>query len=383
MDFRFNDVQESMAKVVRNFANKVLLPQYGYWDQKEEFPYEQWAKMAELDLLGLRVSERYGGQEADCVTAGLIAEEIARGDFNCAYGVLMTCLVGDIIERFATEKIKNNWLSKMAKGEKIICIALTEPQAGCDAAALNARAVKKEDSYVLNGEKSAISLLRASDAAVVFAKTDPAAGARGISAFLVPLDLPGITLQSYPDMGSKAIVRGSLFLDDIVIPEENLIGQEGGGFIQVMQAFDYSRVIIALMCLGAAQITIEETVEYVKQRSVFGKPLAKFEGISFPLVEWLTRLEAARWLCYRALWLRDQELPHTKEAAMCKWLCPELAVAAIHECLLIHGHYGYTREFPIEQRMRDVIGLQIGDGTAQVQKIIISREVFGREFLPY
>lgn len=383
MDFSFDDVQESMAKVVRNFAGKVLLPKYAYWDQQEEFPYEQWGKMAELDLLGLRVSAKYGGQEADCVTAGLIAEEVARGDFNCAYGVLMTCLIGDILEKFATEEVKGNWLTQMAGGEKIICIALTEPHAGSDAAALKTRAVRKENGYVLNGEKSAISLLRASDAAVVFAKTDPAANARGISAFLVPLDLPGITLQSYPDMGSKAIVRGSLFLDDVVVPAENLIGREGGGFIQVMQAFDYSRVIIALMCLGAAQITIEETIEYVKERSVFGKPLAKFEGISFPLVEWLTRLEAARWLCYRALWLRDQGLPHTKEAAMCKWLCPEIAAAAIHDCLLMHGHYGYTREFPVEQRLRDVIGLQIGDGTAQVQKIIISREIFGREFLPY
>lgn len=383
MDFRFDDVQESMAKVVRNFANKVLLPKYGYWDQKEEFPYEQWGKMAKLDLLGLRVSERYGGQEADCVTAGLIAEEVARGDFNCAYGVLMTCLVGDILEKFATEEVRKKWLTQMAKGKKIICIALTEPHAGSDAAALKTRAVRKGDGYVLNGEKSAISLLRASDAAVVFAKTNPLAKARGISAFLVPLDLPGVTLQSYPDMGSKAIVRGSLFLDDVVIPAENLIGQEGGGFIQVMQAFDYSRVIIALMCLGAAQITIEETIEYVKERIVFGKPLAKFEGISFPLVEWLTRLEAARWLCYRTLWLRDQGLPHTKEAAMCKWLCPELAATAIHDCLLMHGHYGYTREFPVEQRLRDVIGLQIGDGTAHVQKIIISREIFGREFLPY
>lgn len=383
MDFRFSEIQESMAKVVRNFANKVLLPKYGYWDQKEEFPYEQWSKMADLDLLGLRVSAEYGGQETDSVTAGLLAEEIARGDFNCGYAVLMNCLVGDILDRFATENVKKNWLTKMVTGEKIICLALTEPHAGSDAAALTTKAVRKGDSYVLNGEKSAISLLRASHAAVVFAKTDPTAKAKGISAFLVPLDGPGITIQSYPDMGSKAIVRGSLFLDDVTIPADYLIGQEGGGFIQVMRAFDYSRVIIALMCLGAAQITIEETIAYVKQRNVFGKPLAKFEGISFPLVEWLTRLEAARWLCYRALWLRDEGLPHTKEAAMCKWLCPEMAVAAIHDCLLIHGHYGYTREFPVEQRMRDVIGLQIGDGTAQVQKIIITREVFGREFLPY
>lgn len=383
MDFNFNDDQKSMAKVARNFAWKELLPKYGYWDQKEEFPREQWDKMARLGLLGLRISEKYGGQEADSVTAGLLAEEVARGDFNCAYGVLLTCLVGDILENFASERVKSEWLTGMARGEKVVCLALTEPHAGSDAAALKTRAVRQGDNYVLSGEKSAISLLMAADAAVVFARTGPAPRAKGVSAFLVPLDLPGITRQSYPDMGSKAIVRGSLFLDDVVIPAEYLIGREGGGFTQVMQAFDYSRVIIALMCLGAAQVTIEETIEYVKQRNVFGQPLAKFEGISFPLVEWLTRVEATRWLCYRTLWLRDQGLPHTKEAAMCKWLGPEIAAAAIHDCLLIHGHYGYTREFPVEQRLRDVIGLQIGDGTAQVQKIIIAREVFGREFLPY
>lgn len=383
MDFKLTDVQEDMVRVVRNFARKELLPKYGYWDQKEEFPREQWNKMAGLGLLGLRVAERYGGQEADGVTAGLMAEEVARGDFNCGYAVLVTCLIGDILERFATEKVKDEWLPKMVSGEKVICLALTEPHAGSDAAALKTGAVKQGETYVLNGEKSAISLLLAADAAVVFARTGQRAGAGGVSAFLVPLDQPGITRQSYPDMGSKAIVRGSLFMDDVTIPAENLIGSEGGGFRQVMQGFDYSRVIIALMCLGAAQASIEETVEYVKQRNAFGKPLARFQGISFPLAEWLTRLEAARWLCYRALWLRDQGLPHTREAAMCKWLCPEIAAAAIHECLLIHGHYGYTREFPLEQRLRDVIGLQIGDGTAQVQKMIIAREVFGRDYLPY
>lgn len=271
MDFRFNDDQESMARVVRNFANKVLLPKYGYWDQKEEFPREQWDKMAGLGLLGLLISTEYGGQETDCVTAGLIAEEVARGDFNCGYAVLLNCLIGDILEKFSTEEIKNYWLPKMVKGDKIVCLALTEPHAGSDAAALKTRAVRKGDHYVLNGEKSAISLLMAADAAVVFARTDPKSKAKGVSAFMVPLDLPGITRQSYPDMGSKAIVRGSLFLDDVTIPAENLIGREGGGFVQVMQAFDYSRVIIALMCLGAAQVTLEETIEYVKAKKCLWK----------------------------------------------------------------------------------------------------------------
>jgi len=383
MDFNLSDEQKSMVKFVRSFSEKELLPKYGYWDKNEEFPKEQWTKMAELGLLGLRVSTEYGGQGTDCLMAGLIAEEIARGDFNCGYGVMTTCLNGDILERFASEAIKRSLMTDMVKGEKVVCISLTEPHCGADAAALKTRAVKKGDTYVLNGEKSSISLLLAADAAIVFAKTDPSAGAKGISAFLVPLDLPGIVRHPYSDMGEKAIVRGSLFLEDVAIPAENLIGEEGGGFIQVMQAFDYSRVIIALMCLGAAQVTLEETIEYVKVRETFGKPLAKNQGISFPLVEWMTKLEMVRLLCYKALWLRDVGLPHTKEAAMCKWQGPELAAAVIHDCLLIHGHYGYTNEFPIEQRLRDVIGLQIGDGTAQVQKMILCREYIGREFRVY
>lgn len=162
-----------------------------------------------------------------------------------------------------------------------------------------------------------------------------------------------------------------------------LIGQEGAGFTQVMQGFDSRRIIIALMCLGAAEQTLEETVRYVKERRAFNQPLARFEGVSFRVAEHSSRLEAVRWLCYRGLWLRDRNLPHTKEAAMCKWLGPREAVEAIHSCLLLHGQYGYTQDFPIEQRLRDVIGFEIGDGTAEVQKIIIAREIFGREYLPY
>ena len=383
MDFKLTDVQESMVTTVRKFATKELLPKYTYWDRNEQFPREQWQKMGDLGLLGLRVPPEYGGQATDCVTAGLMAEEIARGDFSCGYGVLLTCLIGDILERFATESVKQTWMSPMATGEKILCIALTEPHCGSDAAALKARAVRKGDKYVLNGEKSSVSLVLASDAAVVFAKTDPAAGAKGISTFLVPFDLPGISRFPYNDMGEKAIVRGSLFMDDVEIPAENLIGDEGSGFIQVMQGFDYSRALIGLMCVGAAQVTLNETIEYVKERKAFGKPLSQNQGISFPLVEWATRVDMVRLLCYHTLSLRDNGLPHTKEAAMCKWQGPEIAAAAIHNCLLLHGHYGYTTDFPVEQRLRDVIGLQIGDGTAQVQKMIIARELFGREFISF
>ena len=162
-----------------------------------------------------------------------------------------------------------------------------------------------------------------------------------------------------------------------------MIGEENKGFYQVMQGFDFSRFVIGLMCIGAAEQTLDETIAYVKERQAFGRPLAQFEGVSFPIAEHASQLEAAKWLCYRGLWLRDANLPHTKEAAMAKYLAPKASVDAIHECLLLHGHYGYTQDLPIEQRLRDVMGLEIGDGTAQVSKIIIARELMGRESLPY
>jgi cyclohexanecarboxyl-CoA dehydrogenase len=381
LDFRLNEDQESMVKFVKSFAEKELLPKYSYWDKHEEFPKEQFDKMANLGLTGLRISEKYGGQEADCLMAGLVAEQIARGDFSCGYAILLSCLLGDIIERFATDAVKKVWLPNMVKGQ-VVCLALTEPQCGSDASAIKCKAEKRGDTYYLTGEKSSISMVMAGDAAVVFAKTDPSAGARGISAFLVPLD-DSIERTAYEDMGEKAIVRGSIFLDNHPVPAENLIGNEGGGFIQVMQAFDYSRVIIALMCVGAAQISLEETIEYTKTRETFGKPLAKNQAIAFTLAEYMAKMDLIRWYCYQALWRRDVGLPHTKEAAITKWLGPETAARALHECLLIHGHYGYTKEYPIEQRLRDIIGLEIGDGTANVQKFILCREYIGREFRPY
>lgn len=383
MDFNFTEEQVAMVNTVKSFAANVLLPKYSYWDRNKEFPYEQVKMMGELGLLGLRVDPKYGGLGIDCVTAGLVMEEVCRGDFNCGYPLLIDYILGDILGKFASDQVKKDWLAPMIKGDKIISFSLTEPHCGSDAAIIRARAVRKGDTYVLNGEKSAITMLMAAEAALVFVKTDPDAGFKGVSCLIVPFDLPGITRQSYGDMGAKGLVRGSLFMDDVVVPAENMVGREGGGFFQVMQAFDYTRALIGLQCVGAAEQTLEETIQYVKDRTAFGKPIAEFEGVSFPLAEWSAKIEMVRWMCYRTLWLRDQGLPHTKEAAMCKWLGPDTAAEAIQECLVLHGHYGYTDEFPIEQRLRDVIGIRIGDGTPQIQKLVIARELLGKGCLRF
>jgi cyclohexanecarboxyl-CoA dehydrogenase len=222
------------------------------------------------------------------------------------------------------------------------------------------------------------------DAMVLFARTGKAEeGARGVTAFLVPLGLPGIQRTRYDDVGSKIIGRGSVFFDDVRIGADHRLGEEGKGFTQVMQGFDFSRILIALQCLGAAQASIDEAWAYTKERHAFGAPIAQYQGVTFPLVEFETLIAACRQLCYHALALRDAGLPHTAEAAMVKWMGPKTAFDAIHQCLLTFGHYGWSKDLPHQQRLRDVMGLEIGDGTAQVMKLIVARERVGRVAVQY
>jgi cyclohexanecarboxyl-CoA dehydrogenase len=281
-----------------------------------------------------------------------------------------------------TEEVKKRWLPPTARGEEVIALALTEPSVGSDAANLSCRAEREGDDYLITGEKSGISLAMIAQSAVLFARSG-AGGAKGVTAFLVPLDLPGVSRSPLRDMGSHSVGRAVLAFDHVRVPGSHRLGDEGQGFYQVMKGFDYNRVGIAMACLGAAQVSLEETMGYVKERKAFGKALATFEGVSFRIAEMATLIDACRGLCYRALWLADRGQAHSKESAMTKWWAPKLAVETIHQCLLFHGHYGYTDELPFEQRMRDVIGLEIGDGTAEVMKTIVARELMGRESRPY
>jgi cyclohexanecarboxyl-CoA dehydrogenase len=294
-----------------------------------------------------------------------------------------SAFAAEIIGRNGSAEIRDRWIPPTTRGETVIALALTEPSAGSDAARLACRAERDGAGYVLVGEKSGISLGMVAQAAIVFARTDPGPRARGISAFLVPLDRPGVARSALRDLGSRVITRAVLSFDHVRIPASHRLGAEGTGFRQVMQAFDFNRVLIGLACSGAAQVSLEETMAYVKERQAFGRALARFEGVSFPIAEAATLLDAARWLCYRALWLVDHHAPFTKESAMVKWWVPRLAVDTIHKCLLLHGHYGYTSELPFEQRMRDVMGLEIGDGATEIMKIVVARELMGRESLPY
>jgi cyclohexanecarboxyl-CoA dehydrogenase len=379
MHLEFTPEQEELSRTLRAFARKELAPRSAAWDRGGEFPWDTWRQMGELGLLGLRTPAAYGGQEADYLTFGIAMQEIARGDFGCTYGIQLAGLAGEILGRNGSEEIKRRWLPPTARGETVIALALTEPGVGSDAVNLASRAERDGDAYVLTGEKSGISLAMAAQAAIVFARTDRHGGARGVSAFLVPLDLPGVVRSPLRDMGTRLVGRAVLAFDHVRVPASHRIGEEGSGFYQIMQGFDYNRVGIALACLGVAEVSVEETMTYAKERHAFGRLLASFEAVSFAIAEAATHLEACRWLCYRALWLADHGRPYTKESAMTKWWGPRLAVETIHQCLLLHGHYGYTDELPFEQRMRDVIGLEIGDGTAEVMKLIVARQLMGRE----
>ena len=233
-------------------------------------------------------------------------------------------------------------------------------------------------------EKTSITFADRADGYIVFARTGaPESGAKGITAFFIPADRPGIQRTAFNDVGSAIAGRGSVFFDDVRIPVNHRLGEDGKGFTQVMQGFDYSRALIALQCVGAAQASLDEAWAYTKERQAFGRAIAQFQGVTFPLAEGESHIAAIRQLAFHTLQLRDADLPHTAESAMLKWMGPKTAFDVIHQCLLTFGHYGWTKDLPHQQRLRDVMGLEIGDGTAGVMKLIIARERVGRDAVQY
>lgn len=369
----------ALRDMARKFSTERLAPFYQSHERAGNFDRALIREMGSLGLIAPELPEEYGGLGAGSIYSGVIIEEVGRADFNVGYINILASLNGQIIANFANEDLRRHWLPKIISGEEIVCIALTEPRGGSDAANLVLKMERDGDHYILNGEKTSISMADQAAGAVVFARSGTVEEkARGISALFVPMDLPGISTTRFTDIGQHAIGRGSIFFDNVRVPVENLLGEEGKGFVQVMQGFDFSRSLIGLQCLGTARQSLDETWAYIGERKAFGKPLAAFQGITHQLAAFDTKVEAARLLSYNALWLKDQGLPHTAEAAMTKWWPPLLAYEAIHACLLVHGHAGYSVELPFEQRLRDVLGLQIGDGTANIMKNIIARERAGR-----
>ncbi|WP_180191019.1 cyclohexanecarboxyl-CoA dehydrogenase [Acinetobacter sp. YH01006] len=373
---------EFLAETAEKFALKYIAPGFLERDQSRVFDRDLVKKMGEMGFIAPELPEQYGGQGMGRLAAGIIHEAIAKADLSFSYINLLASLNGQILAEHGQPEVVEPWLKKLTAGEAIFSIALTEPRGGSDAANLRLKIERDGDEYVINGEKTSISAADQADASVVFGRTGANEdGAHGVTALLIPMNLPGISTTRFDCHGQRAIGRGSIFFDNVRVPVNHRLGDENKGFVQVMQGFDFSRALIGLQVLAVARVSLDEAWEYAAQREAFGQPLTAFQGVSHPLAEYETQVEAARLLCLQTLWLKDNHLPHTSEAGMCKWWGPKLAYDVIHQCLLTFGHAGYDRGV-MEQRMRDVLGFQIGDGTAQIMKMIIARHKAGRKAVP-
>ena len=369
---------------VRTYAAKRLAHGYLERAKSSTFPWDLHREVADLGIYSLLAGEEYNPLEReDFVATGAAIEELAYADFNVANIAIPVMLMSTLIRHHASEAVLEEWLPRLVTGETYVAFGLTEPETGSDAANIKTVARATAGGYTIIGEKTSVTMLADAEAIIVAARTIRDGKDVGVSTFLVPLDARGIAKSKIPDTGWGILGRGILHLDGVEVPSENLIGLEGRAFSRVLNGFDFTRPLLALTGLGAARASLDETAEYVRRRTAFGSPLAKFEGVSFPMAEHITKVEAARMICYTALEKRTLGLPHTMEAAMAKWYGPLVASAAVKECLLLHGNYGYSQELPFEQRLRDVMSVEIADGTAQIQKIIIMRERYGTDFVPY
>ena len=373
---------QALREHARRFATDRIAPGFQERDQTRVLDRTVMREMGTMGFIAPELPEALGGQGLSRMAAGVIHEEVARADLSMSYVNLLASLNSQILAEHGDPAVVGPWLRRLVAGEALCSIALTEPRGGSDAANLRLRVERQGGDYVINGEKTSISAADQADISVVFGRTGAVeAGAHGVTALMVPMDAPGITTTRFDCHGQRAIGRGSIFFENVRVPVAHRLGAENKGFVQVMQGFDFSRALIGLQVLAVARISLEETWVQVAERQAFGRPLSAFQGVSHPLATFDTQVEAARLLCLQALWLKDKGLPHGAEAAMCKWWAPRLAYDTIHQCLLMFGHGGYDRG-PLEQRLRDVLGFQIGDGTAEIMKTIIARTRAGREAVP-
>jgi cyclohexanecarboxyl-CoA dehydrogenase len=381
VDYSLTEDQSAFAAEVRRFAERALAPHYQPDDETGVMHPSIRVSLAGMGLLGLRIPEEFGGQEADCVSVGLAAEEISRSNINAAYMMLSTTLVSDIILSAASREKQAAWLPSIADGTVLPTLALTEPGHGSDAAHIELQARPVDGGWELHGEKTSISIAHLADTAVVFARTG-GDGARGVSAFYVPLHHEKVSVVRLKDVGAKAAGRASIFFDGLLVTNEQMVGAEGAGFGSVMRGFEYSRAIIGLMTIGTAEAALDDAYAYAKTRDTFGAPISTRQGVAFPLVEQSTYIAGAKHLCYEALWLKDNGRDHTALAGMVKWWAPKASGEAIHQALLTFGHAAWSTDNAQAQRLRDAMAFEIADGTAQIAKLVVARSILGRKFAP-
>jgi len=374
VQFSPTEEQQAVHKTARDFAQQEVLPKAAEIDREHRHPAELVKRMAELGFLGIAIPEQYGGSGFDHVCYVLAMEEISRA---CAStGVIMSVnnsLVCDPIFRFGTEAQKQEWLTPLASGKLLGCFALSEPEAGSDAAAQKTTATPDGDGWLIQGTKNWITNGPVADVCVLFAMNDKAAGHKGITAFILPMKTKGVRCGPPDDkLGIRGSKSSQIYLDDVRLPGTALLGEVGGGFRVAMSTLDGGRIGIAAQALGIARAALDDSLAYAQQRRSFGKPIVQHQAIAFKLADMATEIDAARLLTLRAAWLKDHKHPYGKEAAMAKLYASDVANRAAREAIQIFGGNGYVTEFPVERHFRDAKITEIYEGTSEIQRIVIA-----------
>ena len=377
MNFSLTEEQLMIRQTVREFADRELAPLAAELDREGRFPREILHKMAALDLFALPFSEEYGGTGDGFLAYAIAVEEISRACASTGITYAAHCSLGaGPIYLFGSAEQKQQWVVPCARGEILAAFGLTEPEAGSDAGGTRTTAVLEGDEWVINGTKCFITNATYAGVAVITAVTDPGQGTRGISAFIVPTDTPGFKVSPpYEKLGLKASDTAEIILEEVRVPRENLLGRRGEGFKQFLRVLDGGRIGIGALSVGIAQACLEASLASARERVQFGQPISKFQAIQFKLADMATAVELARLAVYRAAWLKDQGRPFTKEAAMAKLFASETAVKAALEAVQIFGGYGYTKEYPVERYLRDAKLMEIGEGTSEIQRLVIARQL--------
>ena len=377
MNFSLTESQIMIQQMVRNFAQKELAPIAADLDRDSSFPHEIIKKMAELDLFALPFSEEYGGTGDGYMGYVIAVEEISRACASTGITYAAHCSIGTApVYLFGTEEQKKKWVTPCARGEMLAAFGLTEPDAGSDAGGTKTTAVLEKGEWLINGSKCFITNATHAGVAIITAVTEPGQGVHGISSFIIPTDTPGYTVSApYEKLGLKASDTAEIVLENVRLPEHFLLGKRGEGFKQFMEVLDGGRISIGAMSVGIAQACLDAALAYAKERKQFGRPISKFQAIQFKLADMATTIELARLAVYQAAWLKDQGLPYTRQSAMAKLFASETAVKAALEAIQIFGGYGYTREYPVERYLRDAKLMEIGEGTSEIQRLVIARQL--------
>jgi alkylation response protein AidB-like acyl-CoA dehydrogenase len=377
MDFKLNELQQAIQEAARKFAEERLAPGARERDREERFPTEELLEMAGLGLMGVNVPEALGGAEAGAVAYSLALSEIAAGDASASVTMGVTNMCAELICAAGTDEQKRRYVPKLTSGEYVAgAFALSEPQAGSDPMAMATTAVRKGDKWVLNGAKQWITSGDVAGVMVVWAKTSNEPGSKSISCFLVEGGTPGLLVGKPEDkMGLRASSTVPLQFEDCEIPLDNLLGEEGAGFQWAMRALDGGRIGIASQAIGSASAALAASLHYAKEREAFGGPIAGLQAIQFKLADMATELDASRLMTLRAAWMKDRGVRFTKEASMAKVFATEAANRIVNEAVQIHGGYGYVDEFPVERHLRDARVTTIYEGTSEIQRVVIARDL--------